>query len=399
MNPILSVGLVLLAAVAAGHLAQRVRVPEVTGYLLIGIAIGPSSLDLVSASSLEALQFLSEIALGLILFSIGTIFEVRMLERVGAAVARITLSETLAAFLLVTGGMLLVGVPAAAALLLGIIAMETAPATTLMVLHEYDARGPLTDLLTASLAFNNMLVLVAFGIGSAVLSMASGPATSLLHGLLTSSHELLWTIVGSAALGVCLGLLLDAWSRRPLESGEMMILTIGVVLLAVGAARALGLSPLFVTLTLGAVTANASRRSDELLEELRRADPPLYAAFFVLAGAELRPAMLASLGLAGGAYVLLRSIGKMGGATIAVRRTGLPAAARQYFGLSLLSSSSLAIGLTIQIRDEFPDLAPTITGIVLAAVIVFEIVGPLLCRFALVQAGEAQPRAESGVVA
>lgn len=399
MNPILSVGLVLLAAVAAGHLAQRVRVPEVTGYLLIGIAIGPSSLDLVSASSLEALQFLSEIALGLILFSIGTIFEVRMLERVGAAVARITLSETLAAFLLVTGGMLLVGVPAAAALLLGIIAMETAPATTLMVLHEYDARGPLTDLLTASLAFNNMLVLVAFGIGSAVLSMASGPATSLLHGLLASSHELLWTIVGSAALGVCLGLLLDVWSRRPLESGEMMILTIGVVLLAVGAARALGLSPLFVTLTLGAVTANASRRSDELLEELRRADPPLYAAFFVLAGAELRPAMLASLGLAGGAYVLLRSIGKMGGATFAVRRTGLPAAARQYFGLSLLSSSSLAIGLTIQIRDEFPDLAPTITGIVLAAVIVFEIVGPLLCRFALVQAGEAQPRAESRVVA
>lgn len=399
MNPILSVGLVLLAAVAAGHLAQRVRVPEVTGYLLIGIAIGPSSLDLVSASSLEALQFLSEIALGLILFSIGTIFEVRMLERVGAAVARITLSETLAAFLLVTGGMLLVGVPAAAALLLGIIAMETAPATTLMVLHEYDARGPLTDLLTASLAFNNMLVLVAFGIGSAVLSMASGPATSLLHGLLASSHELLWTIVGSAALGVCLGLLLDVWSRRPLESGEMMILTIGVVLLAVGAARALGLSPLFVTLTLGAVTANASRRSDELLEELRRADPPLYAAFFVLAGAELRPAMLASLGLAGGAYVLLRSIGKMGGATFAVRRTGLPAAARQYFGLSLLSSSSLAIGLTIQIRDEFPDVAPTITGIVLAAVIVFEIVGPLLCRFALVQAGEAQPRAESRVVA
>jgi len=399
VNPILSVGLVLLAAVAAGHLAQRVRVPEVTGYLLIGIAIGPSSLDLVSASSLEALQFLSEIALGLILFSIGTIFEVRMLERVGAAVARITLSETLAAFLLVTGGMLLVGVPAAAALLLGIIAMETAPATTLMVLHEYDARGPLTDLLTASLAFNNMLVLVAFGIGSAVLSMASGPATSLLHGLLASSHELLWTIVGSAALGVCLGLLLDVWSRRPLESGEMMILTIGVVLLAVGAARALGLSPLFVTLTLGAVTANASRRSDELLEELRRADPPLYAAFFVLAGAELRPAMLASLGLAGGAYVLLRSIGKMGGATFAVRRTGLPAAARQYFGLSLLSSSSLAIGLTIQIRDEFPDVAPTVTGIVLAAVIVFEIVGPLLCRFALVQAGEAQPRTASGAVA
>jgi len=399
VNPILSVGLVLLAAVAAGHLAQRVRVPEVTGYLLIGIAIGPSALDLVSASSLEALQFLSEIALGLILFSIGTIFEVRMLERVGAAVARITLSETLAAFLLVTGGMLLVGVPAAAALLLGIIAMETAPATTLMVLHEYDARGPLTDLLTASLAFNNMLVLVAFGIGSAVLSMASGPATSLLHGLLASSHELLWTIVGSAALGVCLGLLLDVWSRRPLESGEMMILTIGVVLLAVGAARALGLSPLFVTLTLGAVTANASRRSDELLEELRRADPPLYAAFFVLAGAELRPAMLASLGLAGGAYVLLRSIGKMGGATFAVRRTGLPAAARQYFGLSLLSSSSLAIGLTIQIRDEFPDVAPTVTGIVLAAVIVFEIVGPLLCRFALVQAGEAQPRTASGAVA
>jgi Kef-type K+ transport system membrane component KefB len=237
-----------------------------------------------------------------------------------------------------------------------------------------------------------MLVLIAFGIGSAALTLASGAGGSMAGAALSAGHELVWTTVGSAALGVCLGLLLDLWSRRRLESGEMMILTIGVVLIAVGAARALDLSPLFVTLTVGAVVANASHRSDELLEELRRADPPLYAAFFVLAGAELRPSMLASIGVAGAVYVLARSAGKLGGATMAAARLDLPAEARRSFGLCLLSSSSLAIGLTIQIREEFPEIAPTVTGIVLAAVIVFEIVGPLLCRFALIRAGEAQPR-------
>jgi Kef-type K+ transport system membrane component KefB len=286
--------------------------------------------------------------------------------------------------------MLALGQTLPAALLLGVIAMETAPATTLMVLREYDARGPMSDRLLALIALNNMLVLVAFGVVAAGLTLAA-PATDgwLLLGY-RATYGLLWSTAGSVALGILLGLLVDAWAGRAREAGEAMILVMGVVLVAVGAARALGLSPLFATLAVGATVANTSHHGEHLLKALGRADPPLYAAFFVLAGAELRLGSLAGVGAAGVVYVALRLVGKVSGARLALRRQDVPEVVRRQLGLCLLSSSSLAIGLTIQVRSAFPSAAAAVTGIVLAGVLVFEIVGPLLIRRALLRAGEAQ---------
>jgi Kef-type K+ transport system membrane component KefB len=274
-------------------------VPEVTGYLLVGLFIGPSALDLISHDNLETLRFLSEVALGLILFSIGSIFEASQFRNVGPGVLRITLFEALSAFTLVMVGILAVGQPLPVALLLGVIAMETAPATTLMVLHEYDARGPMTDRLLALLAMNNVFVLVSFAIVSAVLTLVDGSGEAWLSLGYRASYGLIWTIVGSVALGILLGLCMDFWAARAREAGEAMILAMGLILVAVGGSRWLGLSPLMCTLALGATVANASRHGRVLLEATGKADPPLYAAFFVLAGAELQLASLAALGLAG----------------------------------------------------------------------------------------------------
>jgi Kef-type K+ transport system membrane component KefB len=390
LNEILSVGLILLAALVAGHLAQLARVPEVTGYLMVGLAIGPSALDLLSHENLKTLGFLSEVALGLILFSIGSIFEAATFRRVGRGVLRIMLFEATSAFLLVFLGLLGAGAPVRLALLLGVIAMETAPATTLMVLHEYDARGPMTDRLLALIALNNMFVLLAFGVVSAVLTLASpGGAGWLVTGY-RAAFGLVWSTAGSIALGVLLGLLMDVWAARARESGEAMMLSMGVVLVAVGASRWLGLSPLFATLALGATLANASHHGDYMLKALGRADPPLYAAFFVLAGAELDLGNLGGLGVLGGVYVVLRVVGKVGGARLGMRGQAVPDHVRRQLGLCLISSSSLAVGLTIQVRAAFPDLASAVTGVALAAVLIFEIAGPMLTRRALLATGEAQ---------
>jgi Kef-type K+ transport system membrane component KefB len=388
MNEILSVGLILMAALIAGHGAQLVRIPEVTGYLLVGLLIGPTALDLISHENLETLGFLSEVALGLILFSIGAIFEGSRFRSVGPGVMRITVFEAVFAFALVTGGVMMAGQPLPVAMLLGVIAMETAPATTLMVLHEYDARGPMTDRLLTLLAMNNVFVLVSFGAVSAVLTLAAGGEPPLPLGY-RALHGLGWTTLGSVALGVLLGLCMDLWAARARESGEAMILVMGVILIAVGASRWLSLSPLICTLALGATMANASRHGRALLEAIAKADPPLYAAFFVLAGAELNVGNLAGLGVAGGLYVGLRSVGKLLGARVGMSGQRLPASVSRNLGLCLLSSSSLAVGLTLQIRSSFPRHASAVTGIVLAAVLIFEIVGPLLTRRALLRAGEA----------
>jgi Kef-type K+ transport system membrane component KefB len=390
MNEILSVGLILMAALMAGHLAQLARVPEVTGYLLIGVLIGPAALDLISHDNIVTLGFLSDVALGLILFNIGSIFEASNFLRVGPGVVRVTLWEATLAFTLVCLVLVLSGMAWPLALLLGVVAMETAPATTLMVLNEYDAQGPMTDRLLALVALNNVYVLVVFGIVTAGLTFFDSAGESWLFTGYRAAHGLLWTTVGSVALGALLGLLMDLWARRAKESGEAMILSIGAVLIAVGASRWLGLSPLISTLALGATVANASPQGDHLLRALGRADPPLYAAFFVLAGAELMPSSVLGLGIIGIAYTVARTAGKIAGATIGLRGQDVPSIVRRQLGFCLISSSSLAVGLTIQIRSAFPEYAPTVTGIVLAAIVIFEIVGPLLTRRALLKAGEAR---------
>lgn len=394
MNEILSVGLILLAALVAGHAAQLVRVPEVTGYLLVGVVIGPAGFDLITHENITTLGFLSDVALGLILFNIGSIFEVSNFRQVGPGVIRVTLWEATLAFSLVCLTLLVSGLAWPVALLLGVVAMETAPATTLMVLNEYDAKGPLSERLLALVALNNMYVLVMFGIVTAGLTLLESSDQGWLFAAYRATHGLLWTTLGSVALGALLGLLMDVWAARAKEAGEAMILSVGAVLIAVGASRWLGLSPLISTLALGATVANASAQGDRLLRALGRADPPLYAAFFVLAGAELMPSSVLGLGVIGAGYTVARAFGKVVGARIGLRREDIPGVVRQQLGYCLVSSSSLAVGLTIQIRSAFPAYAATVTGIVLAAVVIFEIVGPLLTRRALFVTGEAYRKPE-----
>ena len=148
-----------------------------------------------------------------------------------------TLWEATLAFALVCVSLLAGGMAVPLALLLGVVAMETAPATTLMVLNEYDARGPMTDRLKALVALNNIYVLVTFGIVTAMLTFFEPSADGWLWRGYRASHGLVWSIAGSIALGAVLGLLMDLWATRAKESGEAMILSIGTVLIAVGASR------------------------------------------------------------------------------------------------------------------------------------------------------------------
>lgn len=390
MNELTSLGLILLLALMAGHLVKTLKIPEVTGYILVGIALGPSVLGWLSQDNLLALGILSEVALGLILFSVGSVFEFSLFRRIGRQVLLVTLVESTLAATLVTAGAWWLGQSWAVSLLLGAIAMATAPASTLMVIRECDSAGPLTDNLLGIIAVNNLLCISVFGLVAAGIDLSigrDGLATSDM--VYRAAFWFLWELIGSAALGYLVGLLVARWSAHVTERGEMLILLAGSILFCVGVSRALNLSPLVTSLAVGATMVNLADRSRHLFGALSQTDPPFYVIFFVIAGAELDVTRIPAMGFLGLIYILGRASGKFAGARLAAWRLGLEPGVRRFLGFSLQAQAGLAVGLTLAVNGRYPQFAPVVTTIVLASVAVFEMIGPASTRFALVQAGEA----------
>lgn len=391
MNELSSLGLILLLALASGHLVRFLRIPEVTGYILAGMVLGPSVLGWVSHENIQALEVLSEVALGLILFSIGGVFEFSLVRRIGAKIVRLTLIESMLAAAMVLTTMLVLGQPWQVALLLASVSIATAPASTLMVLRECNARGPLSDSLLGIIAVNNIVCLIAYLVCAALVEMvADWGQQSLWQTIWQAGFPLVWQLVGSVALGFLTGLMLAGWARQVSDTGEMLILLAGSILLCVGVARIAELSPLIASLAVGAAMVNLSRRSRRLFKTLEGTDPPFYAIFFVLAGADLDVQRLASIGMVGVVYLFARGGGKFAGAWLGSRRLGMHPQVQNLLGFGLLTQAGLAVGLVLMIGKQFPQYYSVISTIVLSAVVLYEMIGPIATRFAIVRSGEAR---------
>lgn len=392
MNELASLGLILLFALFVGHMAKYVRVPEVTGYIFAGVIVGPAVLGWITHENLTALQIFSEVSLGLILFSIGSLFDPLRIRSMGTRVLRVTLIESALAAALVTATMFAFGQNWQIALLLGAIAIETAAATTLMVIRECDASGPVSDTLSTIIGINNVLCLAAFlGVAAMIdvktrFAMVGNPGAADIY---AAVFPFFWQILGSLSLGFVVGMLLSSWVPKIVEHGEVLIMLGGCVLLCIGAAMMMELSPLISSLAFGATTANlASENRQALLGALSGTDPPFYVIFFVIAGAELDFTMLKAIGALGIAYVVARGVGKLAGAKFATKKGDFPPMVQKYLGWTLLSQAGLAVGLTLAVQRRFPEMAAQITTIVLAAIIVYELVGPIATRWALTRSGE-----------
>lgn len=391
MNELSSLGLILLLALLAGHLVKVIRVPEVTGYILAGVALGPSALGWVSHDNLQALKVLSEVALGLILFSVGSVFEFERFRRIGDRILRLTLIESALAAGLVVASVLLLGERWQIALLLGAIAIETAPASTLMVIRECNGKGPLSEALLGIIAVNNIICIIAYLGAAAVINLVNNWGNSGIGmSLYRAGFPLVWQLVGSVALGFLVGLMLAGWATQVTETGEMLILLAGSILLCVGAARIYDLSALVASLAVGATMVNLSSRSRRLFKTLGETDPPFYAIFFVIAGADLNLDLVGSMGVLGIAYLVMRALGKFVGARIGTKRLKMERQVQSFLGFGLMAHAGLAVGLTITVGSEFPQYYPVISTVILSSVVVYEMFGPICTKFAIVQSGEAR---------
>ena len=392
MNELTSLGIILLFALLAGHLVKFVKIPEVTGYLLAGIVVGPSVLGFVTHETLQSLGILSEVGLGLILFSIGAVFEFGRIRAIGRRLFTLTLAESAAAAVLVTGGMLLVGLSWKVSLILGAIAMETGAASTLMVIRENNSEGPLTETLTGVIAREQSVGADRFQLVALVLDISGLIANDAVSvtAIGRAMFPLIWQLLGSTALGFLVGVLLASWASQVVESGETLILLVGCVLLTVGVAKLFDLSPLVASLAVGATMANLSGKSRKLFQALSRTDPPLYVIFFVLGGAELDLSLLPALGISGVTYVLCRCAGKLAAVRFTAKRFGFPEPVQRLLGFSLFAHAGLALGLVLITQQRFPEIAPIVTAVVLGAIVMFEIGGPFAVRVALDRSGESR---------
>ena len=384
MNTLLLVGITMMAGLIMSRAAKLVKLPNVTAFLVAGLIIGPCVAGIISKEQAESMGIISEAALGFIAYSIGGEFKLSYLKKIGKAPLTITFFQGMMTAVCVDVGLILFGVDVPLALLLGAIGLATAPAATLMVVRQYKADGPVTQMLLPVVAMDDALGLMVFSISAAVAQGMLGGEVTISSMLLTPLIE----IVGSFALGAALGWLLAFGARFFASRGNKLALSIALVLAGVGLCDILNLSSLLVCMMIGAMMVNLSQQREVLIEQCNRFTPPLFLLFFVLSGADLDLSVLPSVGLIGVMYLLLRCIGKWGGTYLGAVCVKADKHIRHYLGLTLLPQAGVAIGMAALVSARFPTLGTQVNTIVLAGVLVFELIGPVITKIALTKAGE-----------
>lgn len=393
---LLLLGLALMGGTLGGRLFQRFRIPQVVGYITIGVMLGQTWLGILSSDILKELEPFNHFALGLIGFMIGGELKKAVFVKQGKQLLYILLGEGLGAFIAVfllvgcLGGLFLDD-PAIVwplALLLGAISSATAPAATTEVLREYKTRGPVTRSTLAIVALDDGLALLLFAVAS---SLAAGMVSHKNPGLLQSLGHPLFEIMVSTLIGFLVGVLLSIIVKRYSEEERLLAFSIGAVLLVLGLALVLNMDSLLACMALGATVVNlVPRRSQETFKLVQRFTPPIYVLFFVLVGAELHlDNMTLPITLLMVIYIVGRSAGKMTGTYVAARVAKAPETVRKYLPLCLFSQAGVAIGLSILSSQRFPgEISDTIVVVIVASVFVVELIGPSFVKLAVTKAGE-----------
>ncbi|MBR3294397.1 MAG: cation:proton antiporter [Oscillospiraceae bacterium] len=411
MSILLSLSVAMFAGLMMTRLIGRLKLPDVTAYLIAGVLIGPCMLGALripgfgfhSFEQLDVLGLVSQVALGFIAFSIGNEFRLSQLRETGRQALTIGILQAVVTTLLVDLALLLVHfmapqvLSAPAAITLGAIASATAPAATLMVVRQYKAKGPLTDLLLPIVALDDAVGLVLFAVSFGVARALNAGSLDLISVVVDPLVE----IFASLLLGALAGFALTKLETLFHSNTNRLSMTIGFVFVTVGlsmlrvnlGAVTLSFSSLLVCMMMGSVFCNLCPLSEEIMSRSDRWSAPLMVLFFVLSGAELELGVLArgSSVLVGVIYILVRSAGKYFGARESAKLSRCSKTVVDYLGVTLLPQAGVALGMCVTASTLSGD-GTMIRNTVLFAVLVYELVGPLMTKWALTRAGDIQPR-------
>ncbi len=396
-DQLLLLGLAMLLGFAAARVCQLLGIPRVVGQIVAGLLLGSSVANLISLTMVADLAPLTDFALALIGFLVGSELKRDVFARYGRQMVLIMLGEGLAAFVVVGGVVLLLDGRPSVALLLGALASATAPAATVDVLWEYRARGPLTTTILGIVALDDGLALILYSFAIAIArSRFEGGALTIQTVLLDPALR----IGGALALGAAFGWLIGRVLRRLRERDDTLVFTLAAILVLAGLAHLLGLSLILAEMALGIALVNlAPKTSATAFEAVKGVTPPIYVLFFVLVGARLQIGLLPSMGLIGIGYVAARTAGKFAGSWLASTAVHAEPVVRRWLGFALFSQAGVAVGLALAIAQEFDGVGPEaravgtlIVNVIAATTFLVQIIGPPFVKFAVSRAGEIPAR-------
>ena len=392
---LLYIGVLLATGLLFGKLAKLIKLPNVTGYLVGGLLLGPSVFNIIPHDTIESFSIISSVALGFIAFSIGTEMKLSYFRRVGAKPIWIAVFEAFFAvivtliavlgFFLIKGDLSMTNFRFA--LVLSAIAAATAPAATIMVVRQYKAKGKLTETLLSVVAIDDSVAIILFGVFVAVANALSGEASGspIWLQILQPFIE----IVVSLGIGSVTGLILVFGCKWFTGRGNRISLSIAVIFLTLFLANWLHASPLLAAMMLGAVFGNISSKVEDVNGLLYFITPPIFTLFFVLSGAELDIKVLGVVGIIGVVYVLFRVVGKIFGAWFGAKVTKAEPVVAKYLGYALVPQAGVAIGLSLIATQVLNvEMGSQIRAIILAGTLIYELVGPVITKMALKKAGE-----------
>ncbi len=421
MEVLFSISIALVAGLLISRLVKPLKLPAVTGYLIAGILIGPYCLGLTglpgffaSTEEVEGLSIISKVALGFIAFAIGTEFELKNLRKIGKQAMTIGVVQALVTTLIVDAALIglhfILGeerLPLSVTIILGAIASATAPAATLMVVKQYKAKGPLTDILLPVVALDDAVGLIVFAVSFGVARAMQTNNLDIVSMIINPIIE----VVASLLLGTVLGFLFSWAEDRFKSNSKRLCLSVTFVLMAVSLSLVedipsietpygsihIGFSSLLVCMMLGTVFCNVCDSADELMEKTDKWTMPIYILFFVLSGAELKMSVFTNVivVIIGAVYILFRSFGKYIGAFASAKWTKCNSNIVKYLGVTLLPQAGVALGMSLTVKDMMgAEEGDLVRNIILFSVLIYELVGPLLTKIALTKAGDIVPRVE-----
>lgn len=386
MDVLFKLGILLVVGILGGRVARRLALPDVTGYLVAGLLLGPSLLNIITPSDSGSFAAINEVALAAIAFSIGSEFIIKDMKKLGGSIVAISMAQVFGAVFCVFAMMYWVfGQDFVFSLIIASMSAATAPAATIMVIRQYKTYGPLTKTILPVVAIDDATGIMIFGIAMSIAHIHIGGSDQSFMGMVAQPFI---EIIGSLILGLIMGVILTQVAKKSKNKEELLSIALAAIALSIGLANFLNLSALLTCMMLGATLVNLLKKSKRIFDTINNFTPPVYLLFFTLAGASLDLKILAKVGLLGLGYIVARAAGKIIGATLGSMAVDADPVVKKYLGFTLLPQGGISIGLSIIVAQQLPQYSEAITTVIMFSVFVYEISGPIFAKMALKKAGE-----------